>query len=65
MYLTYWQLEARITQGSLLKKLIEAVKDLVTEANFDCSASGIALQAQNASSQLLSIVSLKMSIPPT
>ena len=59
MYLTYWQLEARITQGSLLKKLIEAVKDLVTEANFDCSASGIALQAMDSSHVSLVAMQLK------
>ena len=32
--------EARLIQGNLLKKLIDAIKDLVTEANWDCSASG-------------------------
>ena len=37
--------EARITQGALLKKIIEAMKDMVTEANFDCSTTGISLQA--------------------
>lgn len=36
--------EARMPQAALLKKIIEAIKDLVTEANFDCSASGIQLQ---------------------
>ena len=29
--------EARLVQGSLLKKILEAMKDLVTQANFDCS----------------------------
>ena len=52
-----WQ--ARITQGSLLKKLIEAVKDLVTEANFDCSATGIALQAMDSSHVSLVAMQLK------
>ena len=51
--------EARIAQGSLLKKLIEAVKDLVTEANFDCSASGIALQAMDSSHVSLVAMQLK------
>ena len=36
--------EARLVQGSLLKKLIEAIRELVTDANFDVSTSGIALQ---------------------
>ncbi len=41
--------EARLTQGILLKKLLEAVKDLVTDANFDCSSTGFALQAMDSS----------------
>jgi proliferating cell nuclear antigen len=41
--------EARLTQASVLKKLIEAVKDLVTQANFECSAKGISLQAMDSS----------------
>jgi hypothetical protein len=36
--------EARLTQGSLLKKIVEAMKELVNEANLDCTASGITLQ---------------------
>merc|ERR1711907_918472 len=52
-------LEARIAQGSLLKKLVEAMKDLVTEANFDCSASGIALQAMDSSHVSLVAMQLK------
>jgi len=41
--------EARITQGSILKKLMESIKDLVTDANFDCSSTGISLQAMDSS----------------
>ncbi|RHZ81316.1 hypothetical protein Glove_121g43 [Diversispora epigaea] len=41
--------EARLIQGGLLKKLLESVKELVTDANFDCSESGIALQAMDNS----------------
>ena len=37
--------EARMTEGGMLKKITEAMKDLVTEANFDCSTTGISLQA--------------------
>jgi proliferating cell nuclear antigen len=48
--------EARLIQASLLKKILEAVKDLVTDANFDCSSSGIALQAMDSSH--VSLVSL-------
>ncbi|KAH0458278.1 hypothetical protein IEQ34_013593 [Dendrobium chrysotoxum] len=42
-------LELRLVQGSLLKKVIEAIKDLVTDANFDCSATGLSLQAMDSS----------------
>lgn len=36
--------EGRLPQASLLKKVLDSVKDLVTEANFDVSASGLSLQ---------------------
>ena len=43
--------------GSLLKKLVEALNQLVTEANFDCSISGISLQAMdNAHCSLSSLL---------
>ena len=42
-------LELRLVQGSLLKKVLESVKDLVTDANFDCSATGFSLQAMDSS----------------
>jgi len=41
--------EARLIQGSILKRLLDAVKDLVNEANFDCSSAGISLQAMDQS----------------
>ncbi|MQL95832.1 hypothetical protein Taro_028503 [Colocasia esculenta] len=42
-------LELRLLQGSLLKKVLDAIKDLVTDANFDCSATGFSLQAMDSS----------------
>lgn len=42
-------IEAKLTQGNLLKKILEAIKDLVTDANFDCSPTGISLQAMDSS----------------
>lgn len=33
----------------MLKKITESMKDLVTEANFDCSTTGISLQAMDSS----------------
>lgn len=41
--------EARLLQASLLKKIIEAVRELVTDANLDCSESGISMQAMDSS----------------
>lgn len=41
--------EARLTQGSVLKKVLESIKDLVTDANFDCSPTGFSLQAMDSS----------------
>jgi proliferating cell nuclear antigen len=35
--------EARLTQGSILKKLIESIKELVTDVNFDVTSEGISL----------------------
>jgi proliferating cell nuclear antigen len=48
--------EARMTSGGMLKKLTEAMKDLVTEANFDCSTTGMSVQAMDSSH--VSLVSL-------
>jgi hypothetical protein len=35
--------------GGLLKKLVEAIKDLVTDGNFEATDSGISLQAMDTS----------------
>lgn len=40
--------EARIVQGSVLKKIIEAMVAVVDEANLDCNESGISLQAMDS-----------------
>ena len=50
--------EARLSEAALLKKLLEAVKELVTDANFDCSATGFQLQAMDSSH--VSLVSLSL-----
>ncbi|KAI9318412.1 proliferating cell nuclear antigen [Dichotomocladium elegans] len=42
-------LEARLQQAKLLKTLLEAIKELVSECNFDCSDAGISLQAMDNS----------------
>jgi proliferating cell nuclear antigen len=48
--------EARLNQAGLLKKILDSVKDLVTDANFECSSTGIVLQAMDSSH--VSLVSL-------
>jgi proliferating cell nuclear antigen len=50
--------EARLLQGALLKKIIDAIKDLVTDANFDCTATEFSLQAMDSSH--VSLVALKL-----
>lgn len=42
-------LEAKLNQAATLKKLLDACKDLVTDANFECNDTGIALQAMDTS----------------
>ena len=39
--------EARLIQGHLLKLIIDAMKDLVQDANFECSDSAISVQVTN------------------
>ena len=41
--------EARLINGSILKKLLEALKDLVSDANIDCSEEGLSIQAMDSS----------------
>lgn len=36
--------EAKLGQAALLKKIIEALKDLVSDAPFDCSENAMCLQ---------------------
>lgn len=36
--------EAKILQGSVLKKIIEAIRELVNDANLDCNERGITMQ---------------------
>lgn len=39
--------EAKILQGALLKKIIEAIRELVTDANLDCNERGITMQVKH------------------
>lgn len=51
--------EARLVQGNLLKKVLESLKDLLSEATWDCSDTGIQLQAMDNSHVSLVSVSLR------
>ena len=46
-------LEARIQQGSVLKKVIDSLRDLVNEANFEFTPSGITLQSMDSAHVIL------------
>lgn len=50
--------EARLEEGGILKKVLDAIKDLLNEATFDCSESGLQLQAMDNSH--VSLVSLNL-----
>ncbi|XP_021039538.1 proliferating cell nuclear antigen-like [Mus caroli] len=41
--------EARLIQGSILKKVLEALKDLINEACWDVSSGGVNLQSMDSS----------------
>ena len=53
--------EARLSNGAILKKLIEAIKDLVADVNFDISNDGINLQAMDSSHVALVVLQLRAS----
>jgi hypothetical protein len=36
--------EAKLGQSGQIKKLIEAIKDIVSDANLECNENGISLQ---------------------
>merc|ERR1712032_1756056 len=49
-------LEAHLQQAVLLKKVVDAMKDLCKDVNFDCSEKG--LQVQSMDSSHVALVSL-------
>jgi proliferating cell nuclear antigen len=51
--------EARLVQGGLLRKVLDAVKDLVQDANLECEAGGIAVQALDTSHNAIIAVFLE------
>merc|ERR1712154_611395 len=51
-------LEAQLQQAVLFKKVVDAMKDLCKEVNFDCSEKG--LQVQSMDSSHVALVSLML-----
>lgn len=49
---------AKLQDGTVLKKVVDAIKDLVTDVNLEVSDSGISLQAMDSSH--VALVSLKL-----
>jgi hypothetical protein len=44
--------EARLDSAEQFRQIIDAMKDLVQDANLDCSPSGITLQVRGAAPKL-------------
>lgn len=53
--------EAKFEKASTFKKIIEAMKELVAEGKFECTASGVSLQAMDAAHVSLVQMLLKAS----
>jgi proliferating cell nuclear antigen len=53
--------EARMAQASLLRKVLDAVRDLVSDANLECAEDGIALKALDTSHVAVVLVFLERS----
>ncbi|KAI0045952.1 proliferating cell nuclear antigen [Auriscalpium vulgare] len=52
-------LEAKLNEAATLKRLLDAIKELVQDANFECNEEGINLQAMDNSH--VALVSVKLS----
>lgn len=50
--------EAKLGTASTMKKIMDAIKDLLTEATWDCTENGVSLQAMDSSH--VALVSLKL-----
>lgn len=50
--------EAKLQEAALLKRLLDSIKELVTDANFECNEEGINLQAMDNSHVALVAVKL-------
>lgn len=50
--------EARLEDGSIMKKIIESIKDLVNDCNLDCSEEEMTIQSMDSAHVSLVAVSL-------
>uniref|UniRef100_A0A5S6R3S1 DNA sliding clamp PCNA n=1 Tax=Trichuris muris TaxID=70415 RepID=A0A5S6R3S1_TRIMR len=50
--------EAKLASAGIIKKILEAIKDLLTDAQWDCRDSGLSLQAMDSSH--VALVALKL-----
>ncbi|ETW76301.1 hypothetical protein HETIRDRAFT_52853 [Heterobasidion irregulare TC 32-1] len=53
-------LEAKLNEAAVLKRLLDAIKELVSDANFECTEEGITLQAMDNSH--VALVSVKLDV---
>jgi proliferating cell nuclear antigen len=53
--------EARLLEGKVFKQIIEAIKDLVQDANIDCSEQELTIQSMDSSHVSLVAVALQSS----
>ena len=51
--------EARLTEGIVLKQVVDALKDLVNDANLDCSEEEVSIQCMDGSH--VSLVAVRLS----
>ncbi|RKO95065.1 proliferating cell nuclear antigen, partial [Caulochytrium protostelioides] len=52
-------LEARLAQASVLKRTLDAIKDLVSDANLDCDDNGLKLQSMDQAHVALVALALR------
>jgi len=50
---------AKLQEGIILKKIVEAIKDLVKNVNIDANSSGLSMQAMDSSHVALVSLQLK------
>lgn len=51
--------EAKLLQGGFFKKVLDAIKDLISTANFDCTSAGFGLHAMDPSHVALVCLQLR------